>query len=348
MKERHLIERQALQLMAKGQWKEAIRLYEGLTQQYEDPNLHNLLGDLYLRVGRIREALSCYEDALKGFMADQLFSAAVAVAHKILRRDPERVFPYLQIATVYAQQGYVQDAISTLQRCLTLPLTPHEKRKILSILKILLNHASPVHRPSLKEIYLKLGVEDEDVMMALGLQPMVETAPEPVSPPSDQSEVAPESPDVWNFFYLLIEIESALSQGVEPPPPSMAMARALYDLNLYHATILELQNLLTVHPQHLEATLLLGKAFFHIDDLELALRAFRQGYEATEGERKLEFLYWMGRTHEQKGETETALHIYQEILYQDLDFLDVKQRIERLTPGGSRLRRERLRHGYAS
>jgi tetratricopeptide (TPR) repeat protein len=95
-------------LKALDQYKKAIHRLEADDQP--DIGLYNRVGDLYVRVGRLHEAVEHYGKAVDLYMESELPNNAIAVCKKIIRNVPDRHDAYLRMGQIRAQQGFLPDA----------------------------------------------------------------------------------------------------------------------------------------------------------------------------------------------------------------------------------------------
>ncbi len=95
-------------LKALDQYKKAIHRLEAEDQP--DIGLYNRVGDLYVRVGRLDDAVEHYGRAVDLYMESGLPNNAIAVCKKIIRNVPDRHDAYLRMGQIRAQQGFLPDA----------------------------------------------------------------------------------------------------------------------------------------------------------------------------------------------------------------------------------------------
>jgi tetratricopeptide (TPR) repeat protein len=90
------------------QYKKAI---EELSQDEQtDTGLINRVGDLFVRVGKVDEAVKYFEQAVDLYREAFLPNNAIAVCKKIIRSAPNRHQVYLKIGQIRAEQGFLPDA----------------------------------------------------------------------------------------------------------------------------------------------------------------------------------------------------------------------------------------------
>lgn len=348
MEEKVKLERQALQYMARGEWEKAISLYEGLIKENDDPNIHNLLGDLYMRVGKPGDAHREYEIATKRFIEEFLFNSAIAVAHKVIRNWPNHVLPYIWIAEAYAHSGILLDCWEFLDRVFTFDLSESQKIAVISVLKLVLDRYGEDKKvlKRVGEYYQRLGYYSEELSKRLDIgKEEIGEVEEEISEFVTEESTEPLGFDL-DFYYLLLDIQASLGDGKYGISPSLSMASALQELGLIKSAILEYQHFLAANPRNLDALIMLGKAFLQAREHDLALRVFTEGYNLSEGEKKLLFQYWKGRTLEEMSNPEDAMKVYREILFHDITFMDVKLRLDNLVNMVRKRSRPRGRRTY--
>ncbi len=109
------LKEQARRHEQKEEWLKALEQYKKAIHRLEaddqpDIGLYNRVGDLYVRVGRLHEAVEHYGRAVDLYMESELPNNAIAVCKKIIRNVPDRHEAYLRIGQIRAQQGFLPDA----------------------------------------------------------------------------------------------------------------------------------------------------------------------------------------------------------------------------------------------
>ena len=97
------------------EWDKALDQYqkaiEELSQDEQtDIGLINRVGDIFVRVGKLDEAVKYFEQAVDLYREAFLPNNAIAVCKKIIRSAPNRHQVYLKIGQVRAEQGFLPDA----------------------------------------------------------------------------------------------------------------------------------------------------------------------------------------------------------------------------------------------
>ncbi len=97
------------------EWQKALDQYrkaiEELSQDEQaDIGLINRVGDLYVRIGDVKQAVQYFEQAVDLYREAYLPNNAIAVCKKIIRSAPTRHQVYLKIGQIRAEQGFLTEA----------------------------------------------------------------------------------------------------------------------------------------------------------------------------------------------------------------------------------------------
>lgn len=97
------------------EWERAIQVYLDVLSRSDGDEetelpLFNRVGDLYLRLGRLDEAVNYYERAAERYADVGLGNTAIALCSKALRYRPNRIALYKRLGQLSAQQGFLTDA----------------------------------------------------------------------------------------------------------------------------------------------------------------------------------------------------------------------------------------------
>ena len=94
-----------------GKLDQAIPLYRQLLEDNpRDWNTINKIGDLFAKIGKMREAGDEYAKVADFYARDGFHLKAIAIWKKINKLDPAAVEPYAKLADLYAKQGLVMEA----------------------------------------------------------------------------------------------------------------------------------------------------------------------------------------------------------------------------------------------
>uniref|UniRef100_A0A7V0Z4J6 Tetratricopeptide repeat protein n=1 Tax=candidate division WOR-3 bacterium TaxID=2052148 RepID=A0A7V0Z4J6_UNCW3 len=105
------IKRYVAELQAKGEINKAIAELEKAIKDFpKEGSLFNILGDLYIKVNRQKEALSIYEQGAYALYEETFYSNAVSMCKKILRIDKERIEIYKLLGDCHKELGLSVEA----------------------------------------------------------------------------------------------------------------------------------------------------------------------------------------------------------------------------------------------
>lgn len=113
MSKANTIRKKALEYARRQNWDAAIREYQRLAEiDQSNPNLHNELGDIYLKVSNRVEAYAAFATAIDAYARVSLFNNAVAVCKKVLRLIPVRYQVLAKLGCIRKKQGLEREAES--------------------------------------------------------------------------------------------------------------------------------------------------------------------------------------------------------------------------------------------
>ncbi len=99
-------------LLTKGREKDALQCYlENVKEHGYVPDLRNLGGDIFARLGKVDEALIEYERSCELYREKDLFANAIAICKKALRVDPAYAHIYAVLGDIYMESGLIGESI---------------------------------------------------------------------------------------------------------------------------------------------------------------------------------------------------------------------------------------------
>jgi tetratricopeptide (TPR) repeat protein len=149
----------------------------------------------------------------------------------------------------------------------------------------------------------------------------------------DQGE--PEKEEDVDFRETLEQFKQGIAENID-----LTDFQAHYDLGiafkemgLLDEAIAQFQKALRAPEGRLRSSEALGVAFFEKGRTGIAEQVLARAIEALPGadDEKIGLIYWLGRAHEAQGRAEDALRWYERALAVDITFLDLGERIQRLT-----------------
>lgn len=109
--DRGSIIKQAQKYLERGQIDKAISEWEGLARESRDANVHNTLGDLYLKKGDKRSAIEHFHKAAEVFRGEGFSLKAIALHKKIINIDPSDVDALIALGDLNNEKQFVTDAL---------------------------------------------------------------------------------------------------------------------------------------------------------------------------------------------------------------------------------------------
>lgn len=149
-----------------GKFQDAINEYERLMEgEPLDPNIANVIGDLYIRIGREDKAVKTFQEIAASYEAKGLYSQSLAVYKKINKAIPEDIPSAIKLADLYGQLGFAAEAKAVFgQVAERLEKERHLKGLIFVYEKLIkLDRTDPHYRLKLADLYAKDGAHDEAV-----------------------------------------------------------------------------------------------------------------------------------------------------------------------------------------
>ena len=107
---------------------------------------------------------------------------------------------------------------------------------------------------------------------------------------------------------------------------------------LLYEAIAQFQKALRSSDGRLRASEALGGAFFDKGRFAIAEAVLSRAIESLPeaDDAKIALIYWLGRALEAQGKTDAAVHCYERALAVDITFLDLGDRLQRLTSESGR------------
>lgn len=163
-KERQTILEGAEKFFRAGKLREAVKEYERLEEDgVLDVNLANIIGDLYVRLGKPSKGIEQFLKIASHYEAKGQYSQSLASYRKISKVKPDDVPTAIKLAELYALLGFVSEAKNGFQKIVDrLEKERHVKGLIFVLEKMAkLDRADARVKRRLAELYIKEGSIDE-------------------------------------------------------------------------------------------------------------------------------------------------------------------------------------------
>jgi len=156
----------AEKLVARGKIEGAIKEYRKLVADNPtDAMTLNRLGDLYVRVNKIEEAVKLFAQIADRYTDDGFFVKAIAIFKKIIKLDPTRLPVYERLAELYHKQGLVSEARTQYQVLVDYYLKHEKADAAENVLRQMtaLDSGDPSPHVKLAEIYRERGEHEREM-----------------------------------------------------------------------------------------------------------------------------------------------------------------------------------------
>ncbi|MDP2807432.1 MAG: tetratricopeptide repeat protein, partial [bacterium] len=109
------IRTKAAEFFQKGDYAKAVLEYKKVLElEPGNASVYNFIGDAFVKLNNVDEAVANYMEAAKGYGNDALYNNAIAVCKKILRSKKDDPEIYKMLGDLYIQQGLINEAITNL------------------------------------------------------------------------------------------------------------------------------------------------------------------------------------------------------------------------------------------
>ncbi|MDI6840953.1 MAG: hypothetical protein QMD71_08935 [bacterium] len=140
------------------EYERVIPIYRGGINSQDsngDPDIHELIGNAYVRMDKLEAAVQEYLYAINLYADRGLFENGVAVCKKIMRISPYNEEVYFNLAWLYAKLGLLNELTDSLIIYLRLSKDKkelqNEPQKYRSIMNLIINDESL--KPKLNEVF---------------------------------------------------------------------------------------------------------------------------------------------------------------------------------------------------
>jgi tetratricopeptide (TPR) repeat protein len=139
------------------------------------------------------------------------------------------------------------------------------------------------------------------------------------------------------FKEILEQFKRGIEQNLESDDyqAHYDLGVAFKEMGLLDEAIAEFQKALRAPEGRLRTSEALGMAFFEKGQYAVSEAVLRRAVDAVDGgdEAKIGLIYWLGRALEAQGKAADAITSYERAMAVDIQFMDLSDRIHRLTAG---------------
>ncbi|MEW6602872.1 MAG: tetratricopeptide repeat protein, partial [Nitrospirota bacterium] len=152
----------AQKFAAKGLIDKAISEWEKLLKERTDGNIHNTIGDLYLKKGDNQEAVKAFNKAAELYRKDGFYPKAIAIYKKVLNIAPNDADTLVALGKLNAERGLTGNAIENYYRAAEIYNKESSTEKAIMIVDKMLTLASNnvATRAQIAYLYFRLGLRE--------------------------------------------------------------------------------------------------------------------------------------------------------------------------------------------
>jgi tetratricopeptide (TPR) repeat protein len=299
----------AQKYIKKGQHKKAIKEYQRLLEK--DPKnirVRLKLGDLYLKNGHKDRAIDEYMKVAQQYENDDLNFRATAIYKKILYLDSRLLDVYHKLANLYLRENLIGSA--RLQFHNILRIDPHDSVALEALEKIEQNRVE-AEKTSQEGPILEPSPMVEEPLKESALPPREEPREEISIPSPSEIHGETDKTDLETHYHLGI---------------------AYKEMELIDHAIVEFETASADKERRFDCLVMLGMCFMEKEEYDKAINYFNDASRVKNLSREeiIRLQYRLGQAYENNGMNQEALHAYHQVIDLDSNFLDVRNRIERL------------------
>ncbi len=321
-------------------------LYAAVADNPDDAELHVTLGETLVEQGDRDGGLTELDIAVDMFETAEDWDRAAGLANEVLRLDPNNVryhqkrveyafrsgdkppliAAYLGLADALFREGTVDRALAVYKR--VLEHDPDNKRALDGIATL-----APPEEPTPEPAPAATPANFVDLgALVLDEEPVRDTR-------MRVQDEEPSGDEERDFHDMLAQFKRGIEENISEDD-----AQAHYDLGvafkemgLLDEAIAEFQKALRSSSARLRTAEALGSCFFEKGQYSVAATVMRRAIDADPAgdEDKIGLLYSLGRCEEQQHRVNEALVYYHRVFALDINFQDVRERVEQLSAAGN-------------
>jgi tetratricopeptide (TPR) repeat protein len=362
------IRKLAHECVQNGELDKALAQYSRLLKTDSvDPNIYNLMGDVYYKKGEFQEAFNHYHEAVRRYSLEGFYSNAIAVCRKMLRLNPTYCEATRMLGELYLDQSFTGEAIGYfLEYAEKLAAAGEMQNAAEALKKVIETAPGRVQvREKLAEVYAELGMAYEarseliaasDIYRDKGDQgkadelrsraveigggeDIVETEVTTEGEKRDRVEVVHKRIGLAHHVPLSVdeillsfrkEVERAI--GEEDYQSHYDMGLSYLDLGFIDEALAEFGVSRRSPELELKSVEMAGRCFMERGDIELAIEEMESALNICRVSEDdcLGLKYNLADAYERIGQSGKARVLYEEILQSDVSYRDVTERIELL------------------
>lgn len=341
-------------------------LEQAVADRPDDPAAHRALGEALYAGGDRRRAADEFLFAAEAYEAREAWQEAADVVARVVELEADDIRHYQKLVELAYRTGSrsrMLDAYLALAHALR---RMGEMEKAIAVYQRVADHdpGNQAARAALAE----LGVAPPGEAAApppapparapMPTVPPAAARPPAAAPPARPSDFVdlgslvldeaaprdtrmriegakPTDDEQKNFEEMLAEFKRGIEQNLDADDyqSHYDLGVAFKEMGLLDEAIAEFQKALRAPEGRLRTSEALGTAFFDKGQFGIAETVLRRAVDTEAGgdEAKIGLLYWLGRAVEAQGKAPEALRCYERALAVDIRFMDLGERVPRLT-----------------
>lgn len=344
-------------------------LEDRIIEDPENPDLHRELADRLLLEGDLARAAEELRLSLQGYEGVEDWPGATGIADRLVALEPDAIHhhqkrvelafrtgeraplleAYLALGDALVRAGATDKALAVYGRvqehdpgdarasaaiaALTAPAQPRPKAPLTPPAS---RNAPPPSQPTPPPSPSPKAPQRDPSFVDLGSMIFEETGPRDTRMRIDRRE--PQDQDEQREFQEILEqFKRGIEENLETDDyqAHYDLGVAFKEMGLLDEAIAEFQKALRAPEGRLRTSEALGTAFFEKGQFAVSEAVLRRAVDGVEGgdEAKIGLIYWLGRALEAQGKSPDAITSYERAMAVDIRFMDLSDRIHRLTAG---------------
>ena len=327
-------------------WEEAVSVPDDPVQVLrdrveEDPADHEgwrLLGEGLIGRGESSDGVAALERAHTGFADEERLDQAMRVVRELVLHEPDKV-PHHQRLVEYAHRmgdrTLLIPAYQELAECL---VRTGESSKAQAVYQQVIAVDPGNRRASDGLRRLEAGSDEASAGAVssdyVDLGSMVLDEGKERSTRWTVAADAPSGDEEADFAKMLSQFKAKVAENLssDDDKAHYDLGTAYKEMGLQDEAIGEFQQAIRANPNSLASYEMLGQCFLDKSQAEIAVRSLEKALElpyAVEDE-LLGIYYYLGRAHEESGNSDSAQEFYEKVFALDINFHDVTERLRAL------------------
>jgi tetratricopeptide (TPR) repeat protein len=316
----------------------------------DDPAAHRALGEALIAGGDVERGTEELELALQQYEKEEDWGHAWDITRELLQLEPNRIAfyqkrvelafrsgeksrlveAYLSLGDVLVRVGSMQKAIAVYGRVLE-----HDPENVLA--SAALHSLEPAADAPPAPVVSPAAAEVSSKFVDLGK--MVLETKKPKDARIRVQRTQPTGDESKDFAEILQQFKQGIEETIDAGDfqSHYDLGIAFKEMGLLDEAIAEFQKALRAPDGRLRTSEALGVSFYEKEQFPVAEAILKRAIDSLAGpdNEKIGLLYWLGRAREEQGKKQEAVICFRRALAVDIDFMDVGERVERLTGGGS-------------